>query len=144
MKTEELTPTAINVAAAAAGAVASGFIRKKVTFLDSTVGKLVIAALGIFLVISQKSNVLKGVGTGVAINGVLGLCDKFLGQTQGVFGVGEIVQGPDGLTYIVNGVGELEAYTPAELEQGQYEIVEGIGEDEDYLSGVDGDADFGA
>lgn len=134
MDLEQVKPTAYNVVAAAGGAVVAGIARKKVEFLDKKIGQFLLLALGIAITISQKSQIMKGFGTGVAINSVLGLCDGFLAK-QGVNGLGETYTDSDGYTYISGDEPEM-----IQMEDGSYMMVEegdgteGIGDADDLLS----------
>lgn len=107
-----------------AGAIAAGFARKKVAFLDTTMGKIGLILIGLFIVSYSKSDALKGVGVGVATNGALGFASSLglagmdgLGSTDGM---GQVVQDENGMVYMVNGA---EDFVPYELP-----VVSGVGQ----------------
>lgn len=90
-----------------AGAVAAGFARKKVPFLDTTLGKILLIVIGLVIVSYSKSDALKGLGVGVSTSGALGFASQLglngvdgLGSTDGM---GQIVQDENGMVYMVNG-----------------------------------------
>lgn len=139
MNFDEVKPAAINVCAAAGGAVLGGLARKKIDFLNTKAGQFVQSAVGIALSISQKSQILKGLGTGLAINGVLGLCDGFLGENNTVKGLGEVYTDSDGFTYVSGIDGEDEPQM-IQMEDGSYMLVEE--EDEDSVEGFAGPDDL--
>lgn len=121
------------------GAVAAGLARKKIPFLDSTVGKIIIMALGLFMISKSNSEALKGLGTGITVNGALGLASALgvagidgLNGTDGTDGVGAVVQDANGMVYMVNGVGEASPY--------EIPVVQGIeGMGDQYVEGLEGD-----
>lgn len=100
------------------GAILAGFARKKISFLDTTVGKALIIIIGLLVVSYSKSDTLKGVGVGIATNGALGFASSLgLSGVDGLGSVGEqmgaIVQDENGMVYMVNGVGD--EYMPYEI-----------------------------
>ena len=109
-----LGSAATQAGATVGGAVLAGFARKKISFLDTTMGKIALIVIGLFIVAYSKSNTLKGVGIGVATNGALGFANVLglagidgLGSTEGM---GQIVQDADGMIYMVNGNDEFIPY----------------------------------
>ena len=136
MDFKNLGSSALGVAYTAGGAVAAGFARKKIAFLDTVIGKIILIALGIYIVSQSKSEILKGVGTGVALNGVMGFASGLMGEggVNGADGMGSVVQDENGMVYLMNGVGEIVPY--------EIPVVEGVGEtvyvDEGSFAGVDG------
>ena len=136
---KQFSPAALHVAATAGGAVAAGYLRKKFSFFDNALGKVLLIAAGIYIVSQSKSELLKGVGTGVAMNGALGFATGLLG-VAGLSGndVGTVVQDENGMVYLMNGTGEILPY--------EIPVVEGVGEaisgDEDIIAGISGSNDL--
>lgn len=131
--TKKITPAALHVATTAGGAIAAGYLRKKITFFDNALGKLLLIGLGIWIVSQSKSEILKGLGTGVAMNGALGFATPLLGVDglNGNDGMGAVVQDENGMVYLVNGTGDIVPY--------EIPVVEGIGNaDELAISGIEG------
>lgn len=132
---KKITPAALHVATTAGGAIAAGYLRKKVTFFDNTLGKLLLILAGIWIVSQSKSEVMKGLGTGVAMNGALGFATGLLG-VDGLNGndngMGTVVQDENGMVYLVNGTGEVMPY--------EIPVVDGIGNADDFqaFSGING------
>lgn len=130
---------ASQAAATVGGAVIAGFARKKITFLDTTVGRALIILLGLMLVSNSKSSAMKGVGVGIVTNGALSFAKELgLSGVDGLNGVdgggmGAIVQDENGMVYMVNGVGEAYPY--------DLPVMAGIGEPYDQqfyeLNGAD-------
>lgn len=130
---KKITPAALHVATTAGGAIAAGYLRKKITFFDNALGKLLLIAMGIWIVSQSKSEILKGLGTGVAMNGALGFATPLLGVDglNGNDGMGAVVQDENGMVYLVNGTGDIVPY--------EIPVVEGIGNaDELAISGMGG------
>jgi len=131
---KKITPAALHVATTAGGAIAAGYLRKKVTFFDNSLGKLLLILAGIWIVSQSKSEVMKGLGTGVAMNGALGFATGLLGVDglNGNDGMGTVVQDENGMVYLVNGTGDVMPY--------EIPVVDGIGAaDDSYaFSGVNG------
>lgn len=130
---KKITPAALHVATTAGGAIAAGYLRKKITFFDNALGKLLLIVLGIWIVSQSKSEALKGLGTGVAMNGALGFATPLLGVDglNGNDGMGAVVQDENGMVYLVNGTGDIVPY--------EIPVVEGIGNaDELAISGMGG------
>ena len=123
-----------------AGTVLAGFARKKVTFLDTTLGKVILVFVALMIISSSKSDILKGLGMGIAANGALGLAGTLgLAGMDGLNGIesdgmGSVVQDENGMVYVMNGVGEFEPY---EVPQ-----VQGIaGNYDETFAGVNGAKD---
>lgn len=129
----KVMPAALHVATTAGGAVAAGYLRKKISFFDNALGKLLLILVGIYIVSQSKSEVMKGLGTGVAMNGALGFATGLVG-VDGLNGddtMGTVVQDENGMVYLVNGTGDVMPY--------EIPVVEGINNAEfEAFSGVDG------
>lgn len=136
---KKLTPAAVNVAATAGGAIAAGMLRKKFSFFDNALGKVLLIAAGIYIVSQSKSDLLKGIGTGVAMNGALGFATGLLGfDGLNGAGTGTVVQDENGMVYLMNGTGEILPY--------EIPVVEGVGEaisgEEEIISGISGKSEL--
>ena len=132
-----LGSAATQAGATVGGAVLAGFARKKISFLDTTMGKIALIVIGLFIVAYSKSNTLKGVGIGVATNGALGFANVLglagidgLGTTEGM--VGQIVQDENGMIYMVNGDDEFLPY--------EVPVVSGLNQGTSGLFGGDDNA----
>ena len=126
--TQKLGGAASTAAYTIGGALVAGYARKKVSFLDTTIGKFALIIAGLMLIAYTKSNALKGVGVGIATNGALGFASSLgLAGVDGLGSVGDgmgaVVQDENGMVYMVNGVGD--EFTPYELP-----MVSGIGSGE--------------
>lgn len=137
----KLTPAALNVAATAGGAIAAGYVRKKLSFFDNALGKVFLILAGIYIASQSKSEILKGVGTGVAMNGALGFATGLLGVSglNGDDSVGTVVQDENGMVYLMNGTGEIMPY--------EIPVVEGVadavyGDFDEAVAGVSGRNDI--
>jgi hypothetical protein len=131
-----LGSAATQAGATVGGAVLAGFARKKISFLDTTMGKIALIVIGLFIVAYSKSNTLKGVGIGVATNGALGFANVLglagidgLGTTEGM---GQIVQDENGMIYMVNGDDEFLPY--------EVPVVSGLNQGTSGLFGGDDNA----
>jgi len=132
-----LGSAATQAGATVGGAVLAGFARKKISFLDTTMGKIALIVIGLFIVAYSKSNTLKGVGIGVATNGALGFANVLglsgmdgLGATEGT--VGQIVQDENGMIYMVNGNDDFIPY--------EVPVVSGLSQGTSGLFGGDDNA----
>lgn len=126
--TQKLGGAASTAAYTVGGALIAGFARKKVSFLDTTMGKIGLIIIGLMIIGYTKSNALKGVGVGIATNGALGFANSLgLAGIDGLGSVGDgmgaVVQDENGMVYMVNGVGD--EFVPYELP-----MVAGIGSGE--------------
>ena len=102
--------------AAFGGAIVGNVLASKIKFFDTLIGRIALIAMGIVILAYAKSDVLKGVGTGVAIAGGQGLIKQVSGSVNGIegllglgdAGMGELVQDANGMLYMTNGVGAYE------------------------------------
>ncbi|NTW18184.1 MAG: hypothetical protein HGA42_00620 [Nostocales cyanobacterium W4_Combined_metabat2_030] len=103
------------VIAAITGAAIGQVASKKISMLNTTLGRLAMVGAGVVGVAYAKSDAVKGLSLGIAVSGATGLIGNIAGSINGfdgLSGVGEVVQDPaTGMMYVVNGVGELE-YLP--------------------------------
>jgi hypothetical protein len=134
--TKQLGSGAITVGATVAGAVGGNLLQSKISFFNSTLGRVLLIALALIIISKSKSEVMKGVGTGLAVGASLGFIKDVTAGVKGfeglsgieadaMAGVGELVQDENGMMYMVNGVGELEPYGAANQMQG-YEPIAGF------------------
>jgi len=124
---KNLGAAASSAGATVAGAVIAGFARKKITFLDTTVGRAILILLGLLLISNSKSQTMKAIGIGVTTNGALSFAkDLGLSGVDGLDGVGDgmgqIVQDENGMVYMVNGVGNDQMLVPYDLP-----VIAGVG-----------------
>lgn len=139
MDFKKMGDSALGVAYLGGGALAAGFARKKISFLDTMVGKIILVALGIYVASQSKSDILKGVGNGIALNGVMGLASGFMGVDglNGTENAPTVVQDENGMVYLMNGVGDVYPY--------EIPLVEGVGAtagfEEQSFAGFDGNSD---
>lgn len=117
---KNLGSAASQAAATVGGAVVAGFARKKITFLDTTVGRAILILLGLMLISNSKSQTMKSLGIGITVNGALSFAkDLGLAGVDGLDGVGDgmgsIVQDENGMVYMVNGVGSNEMLVPYDI-----------------------------
>lgn len=134
-----LGSAATQAGATVGGALVAGFARKKIAFLDTTMGKIALIIIGLIIVTYSKSNTLKGVGVGVATNGALGFASSLglagmdgLGSTAAM---GQIVQDENGMIYMVNGTEDNTEFVPYEIP-----MVTGLSNGAGGLSGGDDNA----
>lgn len=140
MDLNQFKGSAMTTGGVAAGAIAAGIARKKISKLDTTVGKAGLIVAGLAISAYADSSILKGLGTGVAVNGIMGLASNYVAGVDGLDGdgVGTVVQDENGMVYMMNGIGELEPYEIPTVETGE-EVTGVYGDDEEAFSGVDGD-----
>lgn len=117
--------------AAFGGAIAGNILASKIKFFDTLIGRIVLMGIGIVILAYSKSDMLKGVGTGVAISGGQGLIKQVAGSVNGIDGllglgnVGELVQDANGMLYMTNGVGEYEPMATTYL-NGSEDAISGV------------------
>jgi len=134
--------SAMQVGAVVGGAVLGNFAQKKVAFLSSTFGRLILIVIGILLVAKSKSDTVKSIGMGVSCGAGMGFLGALpnnplgINAVSGLGDVGQVVQDANGMLYMVNGLGELEPYDGYELNG-----VDGDYDDYEPVNGVDGDYD---
>lgn len=136
---------AMYAGAAVGGAVLGSIAQKKIKFLDTIMGRVLLVILAIVVFTKAKSDVLKGVATGLAVTGATGFIKDIAGSVNGFEGfdgidglsgldgegVGQIVQDENGMIYMVNGVGELEPYYVPMIEgvdnTDEFDAISGVG-----------------
>lgn len=129
--------------AAFGGAIAGNILASKIKFFDTLIGRIVLMGIGIVILAYSKSDMLKGVGTGVAISGGQGLIKKVAKSVNGIdgmdglfglgdAGIGELVQDANGMLYMTNGVGSYEQLETSYLNGDEY----ALSGDEDAMSGI--------
>lgn len=113
--TKNLAGAGTNIGTVAVGVFGGGFAQKQFSFLQTKIGQFVLIAIGILMYMYMKSNIVKGIATGIAVSGGMGLISSMgLGDVDGLNGidggVGQIVQDENGLVYMIDGLGNLEPY----------------------------------
>ena len=145
--TKQLGSGAVLVGTTVAGAVAGNLLQSKITFFNSTLGRVLLIAIALVLISKSKSESMKGVGTGIAVGASLGFIKDVTAGVKGfeglagveidaIAGVGELVQDENGMLYMVNGVGELEPYQMEGADEYEQLPISGVGEigDADILA----------
>ncbi len=125
METNKFGKEAIFVGSILGGNVAGAVASSKVKFLGTNLGRMVLVAAGLTLAVKAKSDILKGAAIGLALSGATPFVQKLANDNSvaglmgvaGSYGVGDIIEGPDGMMYMVNGMGELEPYANTEYEE---------------------------
>lgn len=133
---------AIFAGTAVGGAVLSSLATKKITFLNSVVGRLVLIVAAMMLLAKSRSETVRGLATGMVVGSATGFVSSIAGSINGFEGieglagvdgegVGQIVQDENGMIYMMNGVGELEPYMIPMIEgvgsYDEYDAVAGVG-----------------
>ena len=120
METNKIGNEAVMLGSIVGGNVLGAIATNKVKALNGNLGRVALLVAGLLLAAKSKSDILKGASIGVALSGVSGFVQQFIKGVAGFdgieglmgvngnYGVGDIIQGPDGMMYMVNGLGELE------------------------------------
>jgi len=136
---------AVFAGSAVGGAVLGDVASSKITFFNGIIGRILLIALGILMIAKSKSDAMKGFGAGIAVSGAKGFITNIAGTFNGLdgfdgmgsyddldgVGVGELVQGPDGMLYMMNGLGDLEPYYGDLNGMGNYDDLDGMGSYDD-------------
>ncbi len=158
METNKLGSQAVMIGSILGGNILGTIATSKVKFLQGNLGRIILFVIGILLAVKVKSDILKGSAMGVALTGASGLTQnltKGISGFEGIsglsgdgnYGVGDIITGPDGMMYMVNGVGELEPYEEivyVDEDGNEYPANQLSGTDIHAVSGVDEVAIAGA
>ena len=117
METNKLGNQAVLIASILGGNLVGTIASSKINFLQEKFGRLLLIVVGIILSVKTKSDILRGASIGIALTGGSGFVQELAKGVSGIdgllgiegdYGVGDIIQGPDGMMYMVNGLGELE------------------------------------
>ncbi len=120
METNKLGSQAVMIGSILGGNILGTVATSKIKFLQGNLGRILLFVIGIIIAVKVKSDILKGSAMGIALTGASGLTQNLTKDIKGFeginglfgdgYGVGDIVTGPDGMMYMVNGLGELEPY----------------------------------
>lgn len=119
METNKLGSQAVMIGSILGGNVLGTIATSKIKFLQGNIGRIILFVIGIILAVKVKSDILKGSAMGVALTGASGITQNLtkgvtgfegISGLAGDYGVGDVITGPDGMMYMVNGLGELEPY----------------------------------
>lgn len=119
METNKLGSQAVMVGSILGGNILGTIATSKVKFLQGNLGRVILLVVGLILAVKVKSDILKGSAMGFALTGASGLTQNLtkgvtgfegISGLAGDYGVGDVITGPDGMMYMVNGLGELEPY----------------------------------
>jgi len=152
METNKLGSQAVMIGSILGGNILGTIATSKIKFLQGNLGRIMLFIIGIVIAVKVKSDILKGSAMGVALTGASGLTQNLTKDIKGfeginglfgdgdAYGVGDIVTGPDGMMYMVNGLGQLEPYEEVVyVDENGNEISESelSGTEERALSGAD-------
>lgn len=119
METNKLGSQTVMVGSILGGNILGTIATSKVKFLKGNLGRVILFVVGLILAVKVKSDILKGSAMGLALTGASGLTQNLtkgvtgfegISGLAGDYGVGDVITGPDGMMYMVNGLGELEPY----------------------------------
>lgn len=112
--TKNLKGSALSVGSVAGGVIAASIARKQVNFLAGKMGTFILIIVGLVMISMSKSDILKNLGTGIAVGGALGVAENLglagLDGLEGSGDLGQIVQDENGMVYMLNGDGDMIEY----------------------------------
>jgi len=151
LETNKLGSQAVLLGSILGGNVIGTIATNKIKFLNQNFGRIALIVIGLILAVKAKSDIIKGGAMGIALSGASSFVNDLtkgvagfdgisglFGVDGGEVGVGDVIQGADGMLYMVNGLGQLEPYYYYD------ENLNGNYEDYAALSGADDSVIAGA